>query len=864
VADDGTEHVFEGGLLWTDAAAPTDPTSPRIDLAAHGDDIGDNGGAPLERTITITIRVDLGGGWRGCWSAIQMPMAEGAGTTVYGELSVNVFDETGTAILCTTSIPIPSQTLEVVAGATTLVPVFADLDPSMCEVALIGDVGITGVTPSWGYMYSGGTPWLSQNLSWADGNPTQPYEFTGLQRTVYHPYGYLYFDGDHSGEYLQLPYYDQPGADLSGGGTVRRDFLLDGAFIEGTVALSGPAASSMTSGSQSYSGQWIYDPSTDTYGPSAGGNGSGPISAVDGSYGLVLTPGDWQAQTQLSFYSSPGGVTNCGYLYIYGGPTLTAEAGTTTTAPLQEVSVSTGVITFDVIEPDGSPVIGITNPYVYSSSYDPATGRSTTAYSYAYVNNAATPSVNVVALPGTYSFTAYATVNGAQTTFAASTITIGTAVGTPAGTGVVVVPEDSQGNPTPITVTFGEVTTGGETTASVTDIGPGAPAGYSLLGIVGGDQFLNLSTSATFDEAEVCVTYDPAELGLSTDDEAELVLQEFLCDDSGNCAWVVLPGGTVDLSTHTLCGTATELGTFGITLPDAPVVTVEGTCVGAPDAAAALTTDPGFCSVYVDNANGLAGGCSEDGLASCLFDGEPGAELPPGAWTVAVVANGVDGSSDSCESYVDVFDYEAPSIACAAAQTVECTGATTAASVTASCGDNCEACSTSCGEPDFGLGGTTVSCSALDASGNSSSCTTTVEVVDTTAPALSFAASPSQLWPPNHKLVAIALPVTTSDACDALPVVDCSATSNEPDNGLGDGDRADDIQWVDGGLLLRAERSGLGGGRVYTITCTATDGSGNVTTAQSTVTVAHDQAEEPPPAPPAPASNAVRGNGRGR
>ena len=47
--------------------------------------------------------------------------------------------------------------------------------------------------------------------------------------------------------------------------------------------------------------------------------------------------------------------------------------------------------------------------------------------------------------------------------------------------------------------------------------------------------------------------------------------------------------------------------------------------------------------------------------------------------------------------------------------------------------------------------------------------------------------------------------------------------------------------WQNGNLSLRAERAGTAGDRIYTITCTAKDASGNTSVAKTTVTVPHDQ-----------------------
>jgi hypothetical protein len=117
------------------------------------------------------------------------------------------------------------------------------------------------------------------------------------------------------------------------------------------------------------------------------------------------------------------------------------------------------------------------------------------------------------------------------------------------------------------------------------------------------------------------------------------------------------------------------------------------------------------------------------------------------------------------------------------------------------------------------------------------------KVVDTTPPQLTLSISPTQMTPPNHKLVLITATIAASDICDANPAIRLvSITSNEPDNGLGDGDVPNDIQGAvfgtdDRQFLLRRERGGTGRGRVYTITYSATDASGNQTVRQATVTV---------------------------
>ncbi len=143
----------------------------------------------------------------------------------------------------------------------------------------------------------------------------------------------------------------------------------------------------------------------------------------------------------------------------------------------------------------------------------------------------------------------------------------------------------------------------------------------------------------------------------------------------------------------------------------------------------------------------------------------------------------------------------------------------------------------------FSLGTHMLTLNATDNSGNTGTDTVNVTVVDTTPPELTVSLSPDSLWPPNHKYVQVEATVTAEDAGDPAPTITLvSVTSNEPDNGQGDGNTVNDIIIIDDyNFEFRAERSGTGMGRVYTITYQATDASGNSIQASATVIVNHNQ-----------------------
>ena len=119
-----------------------------------------------------------------------------------------------------------------------------------------------------------------------------------------------------------------------------------------------------------------------------------------------------------------------------------------------------------------------------------------------------------------------------------------------------------------------------------------------------------------------------------------------------------------------------------------------------------------------------------------------------------------------------------------------------------------------------------------------------LSVCEEIAPTAEVSVSPEMLWPVNHKYMKVVATVTALDNFDPNPTITLvSVTSNEPDEGLGDGDMPNDIVIVDDfTFLLRSERSGLSADtdRIYTITYQVTDACGNITIATAEVTVPHD------------------------
>ncbi len=198
----------------------------------------------------------------------------------------------------------------------------------------------------------------------------------------------------------------------------------------------------------------------------------------------------------------------------------------------------------------------------------------------------------------------------------------------------------------------------------------------------------------------------------------------------------------------------------------------------------------------------------------------------------------------ACAAQVEVDDVEPPTLTCPSAVSTQCTSAAGAiVSLTPTATDNCPNLGTPTCQgsgSSFPLGSTSVTCSVSDSSHNTSSCITTVTVVDTTPPVITaLSAAPSVLWAPDHKLVPVTVSVSATDTCDPSAASRCSIVGVSANQRISPRDFK-----VTGPLtvMLSAEREGHGS-RAYSIQVKCSDASGNSAIGVVTVAVPHDQGE---------------------
>lgn len=276
----------------------------------------------------------------------------------------------------------------------------------------------------------------------------------------------------------------------------------------------------------------------------------------------------------------------------------------------------------------------------------------------------------------------------------------------------------------------------------------------------------------------------------------------------------------VGTTTVTCTSSAGPTCSFNVTVNDTQAPTI--TC----PANVSKSTDPNQCQATVnyptptvsDNCPcGAPSKTSEKSTdVACVPTCSPasGSMFPKGVTTVTCNVSDVAGNPASCSFTVTVQDMQPPSITCPANVTkntdpTKCFTTATYPAPTVS--DNCSGVGTPTCSPasgsTFQKGTTTVTCMVSDASSNQSTCMFTVTVNDNEAPSVTCPAN--------------IVKNTDPDKCTAVATYSASANDNCPGVGVA-------CSPASGTMFPKG---------TTTVTCTATDASGNTTICRFTVQV---------------------------
>jgi hypothetical protein len=286
----------------------------------------------------------------------------------------------------------------------------------------------------------------------------------------------------------------------------------------------------------------------------------------------------------------------------------------------------------------------------------------------------------------------------------------------------------------------------------------------------------------------------------------------FAATATDNCSATITysptSGATFNKGTTLVTATArdgagrTATCTFTVTVVDAQAPTI--TCpanrtvnVAAGACSATVTFSP---ATVTDNCTGT----------TIAYSRVSGSVFTLGTTTVTATATDASGNTTTCSFSITVVDNILPTITCPANVTANMDAGQCFATVTyaAAATDNCSATvsfSPASGSI-FSVGATTVTATATDGAGNTTTCTFRVTVLDNQAPVVSCPSNLSVTIPNGECSTAVTYEASATDNCSAT--VTYSPAS---------------------GSVLTAG--------VTTVTATATDASGNTATCTFTVTV---------------------------
>jgi hypothetical protein len=472
------------------------------------------------------------------------------------------------------------------------------------------------------------------------------YAFSSLPPGSYYLYNNNLFGAPYQ-------WFFSPGTNLtvSAGQLLTRDFTHAVGTLHASIRPRGAWTLADTSSLYAY---------TNSYGSSGEylGQSFDYADPATGQLDYVVPAGDARLEYLYSQFNKYDGVRSTfQYLlhrFFVGASPLQATigAGARVTGGLYEPETSESLV---VVQP-ANTAVGLSSLRLTGFNYAKDASGSSTEYRYVDLNSQAvgTPqnsvAVLVRGLPGTYQMTATGQGTDGATYSKQFELALGAPQNTPTGPGVVTpiaIVDETGGGSTTGSITFGNVTSPGETTISASGSGPQAPGNFRVFG-AGSRLYYDIQTTAGFDPnqgATLCLNYDDA--SLNEQQETQLTLQHYVCADpqtNTGCGWEdITASGHPDTSANTICGVTSSFSIFAIlqTLDaDADgIVDAEDNCPAVPNA-----------DQHDFDGDGLGDACDSDLDGDAVDDT---ADNCPSVRNAGQADLDGDGLGDACDPDVD-------------------------------------------------------------------------------------------------------------------------------------------------------------------------------------------------------------------
>jgi len=379
--------------------------------------------------------------------------------------------------------------------------------------------------------------------------------------------------------YFAEPYYffGTTGSNVSvaAGSLLTKDFLHSAGTAHGAIKPSGAWKLTDTSNffaifsTRSATGEYL-------------GYSYDYVTPSTGNVDIVVPAGTTELDYYYAFFFKSD-ATRYTYQYFYDQAYVNK--------PLRATVATGGRVNLGVLEPETSESLIVVQPPVSSvglstlqlSGYHDIRNSSGAQIgrrwfdlsSYAQGSGGPQNSVGVLVrgMPGIYQVSATGQGTDGATYSKQFELTLGTPSNTPTGPGVVseISLTDSSGASASGSITFGNVTSPGDTTVSSSGSGPQAPGNFRVFG-AGSMLYFDIRTTATFDStqgATLCLSYD--DTGLNLQQERRLSLQHYVCTDPATntgCAWEdITVTGSPDTTKNEICGRTASFSIFAIMQP---------------------------------------------------------------------------------------------------------------------------------------------------------------------------------------------------------------------------------------------------------------------------------------------------------